>query len=222
MPPTAWWCSPIYLVLFSNYVTQMFSGLDELWLIGLKYAGLVVALGLNIRGLELVSLSSLVFTVVIIAPFIVQAFFVSPRPDVWDRGPRHGVHWSVFMSTLLWNFQGFDSMGSLAGEVKNARVTYPVGILVGSALITSMYILPVLGEALSHLRRVLLSCCCCRAVAVVASLSRRRCRIVVVAVPLSCYRCPCCVCRAVMVMVLSCCFPFIPISRHRLPSSLLA
>ena len=49
------------------------------------------------------------------------------------------------MSTLLWNFQGFDTIGSFAGEVKNASVSYPLGILTATAIMSAMYALPVLG-----------------------------------------------------------------------------
>ena len=61
-------------------------------------------------------------------------------------GSQPDIEWSSFISTILWNLQGFDNLGCIAGEVKNVKVSYPLGVSVATAAIAVFYVLPVLGE----------------------------------------------------------------------------
>jgi amino acid transporter len=47
--------------------------------------------------------------------------------------------------STLWNFQGFDALGSIAGEVKNGKVTYPLGAMTAIFLIALFYVIPIMG-----------------------------------------------------------------------------
>lgn len=94
---------PIYPVLYSNYVTR-FLGLGDgaEWLV--KVVSLVIIVLLNIRGMEAVTCSSLVMTIVLFAPFVVEAFLDLPhRPD-WT-GVAKEIDWATAVASLLWAYQ---------------------------------------------------------------------------------------------------------------------
>jgi amino acid transporter len=68
-----------------------------------------------------------------------------PTPLAWyalDEVVRP-QHWGLFFNTMLFNYTGWDSLGSLAGEVTNGKRAFPIGVLGALALITINYALPV-------------------------------------------------------------------------------
>lgn len=53
------------------------------------------------------------------------------------------VNFTVFISILLWNYQGWDMLGCMAGEVKNPKRTYPIGVTLTILFLTLTYVIPV-------------------------------------------------------------------------------
>lgn len=136
---------PTYPVLFSAYLQS--SWLPDLtflqaWL--LRCASLAVIVALNLSGMGTVSISSALMTLSILGPFLLEPIVASGQlaPSNW-LGVAPSVDFSTFVSTLLWNYQGWDSLGCVAGEVSEGGVSYPVGILMAMTLITATYLLPV-------------------------------------------------------------------------------
>jgi hypothetical protein len=80
-------------------------------------------------------------------------------PGVW-HGSQSDIEWSSFISTILWNLQGFDNLGCIAGEVKNVKVSYPLGVSVATAAISTFYVLPVLGSLVFAGSAIPSSCVC--------------------------------------------------------------
>ena len=92
----------------------------------------------NVMGLELVGLTSVIFAIIILIPFI----FIEPiitginhkyNISLWFMplttynittnnqtnlilAPLNDYDWGDFFSTMLWNFSGWDSLGTFAGE----------------------------------------------------------------------------------------------------------
>ena len=77
----------------------------------------------NIRGLNIIALSSVVFTIIIVAPFLVMIVLGLAH---WHGSPfmplvPHGQ--SIFSSLNLglavgvWMYSGYDSMSTIAGEM---------------------------------------------------------------------------------------------------------
>jgi len=135
---------PLYPVLIADYAVQVFDadkgGALE-W--SIKGGALLIVMVLNILGIEVVATSSVFFTAIIVAPFIVQLFMVDFKPENWlYTAPE--IQWVPFISATLWAVQGFDSLGCVAGEVKNARRTFPLGVSLATVLITANYLLPVM------------------------------------------------------------------------------
>ena len=52
--------------------------------------------------------------------------------------------WSLFASTLMWSYTGWDALGCMAGEVQNPAKTYIRGSLICIIMVTITYVLPVL------------------------------------------------------------------------------
>jgi amino acid transporter len=52
--------------------------------------------------------------------------------------------WGLFMSTIMWSYTGWDSLGCIAGEVQNPSKTYIRGSLVTICMVTFTYVIPVL------------------------------------------------------------------------------
>ena len=90
-------------------------------------------------------MASAIFTVMFLLPFAIEPFMTHFKPEVWHRSVPGHIQWNTFMSTVMWNYQGWDSLGSVAGEVKNGRVAYPLGITVAVLVTTVSYVVPVMG-----------------------------------------------------------------------------
>ena len=54
-----------------------------------------------------------------------------------------GVRWGTFLSVMLWNTSGYDSMGAFAAEVENPGRDFPRAMVAAIVLITLVYVLPV-------------------------------------------------------------------------------
>src|SRR5215475_625716 len=117
----SWLCSfadnALYPVMFVDYLTYLRSDMTPLerWLIG---AALISAVTwLNIRGTRLVGRCSVIFTLLVLAPFAAMVVLGAPRvdPAQWLK-PSDSTSWSLLLSTLLWNTSGWDNVGCCAGE----------------------------------------------------------------------------------------------------------
>ena len=144
----SWLCSfadnALYPVMFVDYLAYLRGDMSpfERWTIG---AGVITAMTwINIRGIRLVGWTSMVFTLLVLAPFAVLVFLGAPQiqPSVWLN--RTGaIFWSLLLSVVLWNTSGWDNAGCCAGEVKNPQRTYPRAMAAAVLLVTLAYLLPV-------------------------------------------------------------------------------
>lgn len=101
--------------------------------------------------MECVSITSAVFTVIFLTPFVIEPFLTHWEPSVWNKSVRGSIDWSSFMSTIMWNYQGWDGLGAIAGEVSNPKVAFPVGVSAAVAATAIFYALPVMGKHCSLL-----------------------------------------------------------------------
>ena len=98
-------------------------------------------------GMQCVSVTSAVFTVLFLIPFGIEPFMTHYTPAVWQRSVTGSIQWNTFMSTVMWNYQGWDGLGAVAGEVKNGRVAYPLGVSVAVVMTALSYAIPVMGKS---------------------------------------------------------------------------
>ncbi len=162
----AWWtwlyswvdCA-VYPVLFAGYLDSVFTltghplGLDShpflKWIIGLVV--IVPVTMLNIRGARSVGETAIVFGVALIAPFAVMVALGLPKvlshpaalvtPAI---APGHTVSsaFSLGLFAVMWNYLGWDSMSSAAGEVEAPSKSFPWALAVAVPLVSLCYALP--------------------------------------------------------------------------------
>ncbi|MHB8635492.1 MAG: APC family permease [Fimbriimonadaceae bacterium] len=162
----AWWtwlyslvdCA-VYPALFIQYADASFKLAG--WHIAvdkpLVQAFIVVAVvggvaWLNARGARPVGLSSAVFTALIVLPFALmcgvgmvklvgggghfEGLFHSDSPGLW-------VAITAGLPVAMWNYQGWDSLSTVAGEVESPGRAYPRALALALAATTLGYLLPV-------------------------------------------------------------------------------
>ena len=68
-------------------------------------------------GLDCVAIASVAFTLICLAPFCLEWGLVDWKPQEFVKSVPGSIQWSAFVSSVIWNYQGWDGLGSLAGEV---------------------------------------------------------------------------------------------------------
>ena len=144
----SWLCSfadnALYPVMFVDYLAYLRGDMSpaERWLIGAAVISAVT--WLNIRGVSLVGLSSIIFTLLVLAPFAALVFIGAPQvqPSNWLRR-TDDIQWALLLSTLLWNTSGWDNAGCCAGEVANPERVYPSAMILSVLLVSAVYLLPL-------------------------------------------------------------------------------
>jgi amino acid transporter len=120
---------------------------------GLSVAFVVVTMGINIVGFRWVSRVSGLIMVLLFSPFFCALG--------WEiaTGRVHTMNWSSlaevpswdyvspnmssYVGTVVWAFGGFDSLGSIAGEIEGGKKTFFMGLLLCMPLLLLNYTFPL-------------------------------------------------------------------------------
>jgi amino acid transporter len=122
----------LLVVLFVSYIPN--SETLEIyadW--GIRVGFVIVVVATNLFGLEILSRLSTVFLILIFMPFVAQMYAI-----YYYRPPIHfdkllwvpdfdTINWGTFISTVVWSFGGFDSVGSVAGDVAGGKKNFFTG-----------------------------------------------------------------------------------------------
>ena len=150
----AWTCqfvdSAVYIALVLGYVGSWWPQLNgwELWLIGAALIALFAVI--NIRGLDLVALSSIVFTVIIVAPFVIMTvlgfahWHGTPLQPFLPSGESWWSSIGLGLAVGVWMYSGFDSMSTIAGEIERPRFVIPKALMISVPIIIASYLLPTI------------------------------------------------------------------------------
>jgi amino acid transporter len=146
----------IYPTLFVVYLAQLFP-----WFAsghrGVAVGIVVVAVcaGLNLAGIEVVSITSIWLFCLLSAPFAIMVVLapfkegalahVATAPTASNVGLVGGL------LVAMWNYMGWDNASTIAGEVAHPRRNYPRAMLAAVALVAVSYILPVAAVSLTRL-----------------------------------------------------------------------
>lgn len=137
----------LYPVLFLDYLKSGIPALGG----GLvrSVSVLILTVGLtymNYRGLTVVGWVAVFLGVFSILPFVVMGFVAIPRLEVsrWLVADFSNVNWSLYLNTLFWNLNYWDSISTLAGEVQNPKKTLPKALLYALILVVGAYLYPLL------------------------------------------------------------------------------
>ena len=149
-----WVDNSLYPTVFAEYAATVF-GLDESWTAYTKVGFLWACALINIFGVEIVGIFSIVIMIITVAPFLLLFMYQLPEGFDWARIgtiPEH-VNWSLFLPVVAWNFSGFDSAGHIVEEVADPGKTF-VGALVWTSVAGLLtYIPPILvGASASKLK----------------------------------------------------------------------
>jgi len=144
----SWLCSfadnALYPVMFVDYLSYLRGDMSpaERWLTGVAVVSVVT--WMNVRGIRLVGLSSMIFTLVVLAPFAALVAIGAPQVQSSNWFARaDDIQWALLLSVLLWNTSGWDNAGCCAGEVANPDRTYPRAMILTVTLVTAVYLLPL-------------------------------------------------------------------------------
>src|SRR5690606_1719438 len=100
---------------------------------------------MNLKGMEIVGTASTIFFLLSVVPFIILCLLAIPRlkPSLWLV--REGtIKWELFISMLMWNNSGWDTVGTLAAETINPTKTKPRAMLISTVLVIFTYLVPSL------------------------------------------------------------------------------
>ncbi|KAH6824460.1 Amino acid permease family protein [Perilla frutescens var. hirtella] len=137
----------LYPVLFLDYlksgIPALAGGLPRV----IAVLALTIALTyMNYRGLTIVGWVAVLLGVFSILPFVVMGFISIPklRPERWLVMDIHNVDWNLYLNTLFWNLNYWDSISTLAGEVENPKKTLPQALFYALILVVLGYFFPLL------------------------------------------------------------------------------
>ncbi|OHT08032.1 putative Amino acid permease [Tritrichomonas foetus] len=138
----------IYPVMVCDYLDGLVPGMDN---VGYRTIVVllsnIIVLGINIAGLETVGVTSFILTFIIITPFIL--FFAFGASEMTadkvfaDKPEEYGeVDWALLLSTLIWQYCGFDTIAAISEETKNPKRTFPLALGITIFIVTCVYLLP--------------------------------------------------------------------------------
>ncbi|XP_021889911.1 probable polyamine transporter At1g31830 [Carica papaya] len=137
----------LYPVLFLDYLKSAIPALGG----GLPRIIAVLALTvvltyMNYRGLTIVGRVAVLLGIFSILPFVVMGLVAIPklRPSRWLVVNLHNVDWNLYLNTLFWNLNYWDSISTLAGEVHNPKKTLPKALFYALILVVLGYFFPLL------------------------------------------------------------------------------
>ena len=151
-----WWISSfldcaIYAVLVADYFTFFDPQMSDLRHWGIALAVIWFFTLLNIRGVEVVGTSSILFVLFMTLPFVVMILLSAPQishnPFTAPLVPEGKSLSSILSSGLLmgiWFISGFEGVGTAAEEIKNSEKTIVRALLLIFPLVLASYGLPVL------------------------------------------------------------------------------
>lgn len=137
----------LYPVLFLDYLKSGIPALDGGWPRVVAALALTVLLTyMNYRGLTIVGWVAVALGVFSILPFVVMGLVSIPKlePSRWLVVNLHNVDWNLYLNTLFWNLNYWDSISTLAGEVENPKKTLPRALFYALILVVLGYFVPLL------------------------------------------------------------------------------
>ncbi|KAL8156834.1 putative polyamine transporter At1g31830 isoform X1 [Apium graveolens] len=137
----------LYPILFLDYLKSGIPAVaDGLPRVAAVLVLTVVLTYLNYRGMTIVGWVAVLLGVFSILPFIVMGFISIPKiqPSRWMVVDIHDVDWNLYLNTLFWNLNYWDSVSTLAGEVHNPKKNLPKALLYALIMVVLGYFLPLL------------------------------------------------------------------------------
>ncbi len=148
----------LYVILAGGYLASQWN-LSSYEQFAVKAAMILIFTYINIRGVKDVGLITTILSVLVIAAFAIVAIagFLNWNSNPFVPFTSHGeilgvaglsfAEWVMFigagLSIGIWMYSGYESMSTVAGELKNPQVI-PKATLLTVPLIMAVYILPTM------------------------------------------------------------------------------
>ncbi|KAF8729750.1 hypothetical protein HU200_017718 [Digitaria exilis] len=137
----------LYPVLFLDYLKSAVPALGGGPPRAFAVLGLTAVLTLlNFRGLTVVGWVAICLGVFSVLPFFVMGLISLPklRPARWLAVDLKNVDWNLYLNTLFWNLNYWDSISTLSGEVENPGKTLPKALFYAVVFVVVGYLYPLL------------------------------------------------------------------------------
>jgi amino acid transporter len=150
----------LYPMMFCDYLSSFLPafgtpdhGGDIVLRKGLMIGVIWVFIFLNLRGAGAVGRFTELFAVLLLSPLAVMVvwglwramtggFPYPPAQPFLHPGMTLPTALAAALPYALWNYQGWDAVSTVAGEMDNPRRNYPRGLFIASAIIAAVYTLP--------------------------------------------------------------------------------
>ena len=120
----------LYPVMIADYILSLLPEYDKIYIrVIITIVSNIIVVIMNYFGAEAVGVALYIFSFVVLSPFILYvifgAKFLTPS-RVFAKYPSDlgSPDYALLLSTLIWQFSGFDSIGALSSEVKNYLFNY--------------------------------------------------------------------------------------------------
>jgi len=153
----AWWWSlsifvdsSVYIVLGVGYL-QNWLHFGQWWFYVICWAIIAAFTVMNVLGVKVIALSSTLFSVLIIAPFVVLIVaglvkwqFNPLTPFSASGVPFFGTNGALGLGLAIgvWMYSGYESMSTLSGEIRNPQRIIPRALMLAVPFIIALYVLP--------------------------------------------------------------------------------
>ncbi|CAM8880727.1 unnamed protein product [Rhodiola kirilowii] len=137
----------LYPVMFLDYLKPSIPALGEGFPRGLAALALTIALTyMNYRGLTIVGWVAILLGILSMLPFVFMGLIALPtlEPSRWFVVDFEDVNWNLYINTLFWNLNYWDSVSTLAGEVDDPGKTLPKALFYALIFIIIGNFTPIL------------------------------------------------------------------------------
>jgi len=150
-----WWTlslyvdSAVYVALALDYLQNKY-GFDkpERMLIGAAIVALFTFI--NIRGIDLTGWALTIIEIVTMVPFVIFTYLgikngtgSAVHPFI-PAGESFGSAMQLGLAVMLWMYSGWESIGTLSGEIENPQRVIPRALFIGLPLVVGTYLLTVI------------------------------------------------------------------------------
>lgn len=139
----------LIVAYFNDFLVTFCSVSLPYWtLYGMRVSLCFIVMVLNLLNVQMQGTISLIFAFLCLAPFAlltVVGFGDINWPNV-VLGLRNvsQVNWGLTLSVIMWVGSGWDSPGTVAGDVKTPKKTYPRAVILAVVLVMLTNLLPVM------------------------------------------------------------------------------
>lgn len=141
--------SSVYIVLTVGYIST-FLNLNTFttWLLG--FVIICIFTYVNIVGIELVGWVSVVFSIIVLIPFIAFSAIglthmqYNPFDPFIPSGQTIPESIGLGLAVAMWMYSGYESIGTMAGEIEHADRLVPKGMLMTLVVAILAYTIPTI------------------------------------------------------------------------------